>query len=328
MPKKITATIAIPTYNGEQYLRELLTAVFSQVFSEPYEVLVIDSGSKDRTLEIIADFPKVRLHSIPNSEFGHGRTRNLAAQMASGEFMVYLSHDAVPSHDRWLEYMLEPFALNDKVACVFGKQIPRAHSDATTKREVSSVFNSLGPDHSISINRKGSLLSGKEYGPFLTFFSDVNSAVRRDFLLHEIPYRDVAYSEDQLLGKDVLFKGYLKAYTPLGSVFHSNEYSLGDYFYRKHDEHMGIFNTLGVLPLPGILPHIRLAATNTFRDFIFTLKDKDYGLKRKLYNIMTCWYRNVGREYGAYLVAQESHRNKIGSKYSLEARVKQKYDKT
>ena len=136
------ATVFIPTYNGEEYLEQLLTQVFDQI-NVTFEVLIIDSGSKDSTLDIIKRFPKVQLHQIPNSEFGHGKTRNLAARMAKGEFIVYLSQDAVPAHNRWLEFMIEPFYMSPAVAGVVGKQEPRPHCDATTKREVKTVFSNI-----------------------------------------------------------------------------------------------------------------------------------------------------------------------------------------
>jgi rhamnosyltransferase len=116
-------TIAIPTFNAQEYLRELLESVFTQKTKRSVEVLVIDSGSSDQTLEILKDYPKVRLHQIPNSEFGHGRTRNLAVELAQGEYILFLTQDATPAHKYWLEAMVEPFVISDKVAAIVGKQI-------------------------------------------------------------------------------------------------------------------------------------------------------------------------------------------------------------
>src|SRR3954451_2257736 len=124
-PGDLLATVVVLTYNGERYLRDLLTAVTGQRIDGEFEILVIDSGSTDATLDIVAGFPRVRLLQIPNSEFGHGRTRNLAAHEARGRYVAYLTHDAVPAHDRWLYELLKPFELNDRVAAVMGSQIPR-----------------------------------------------------------------------------------------------------------------------------------------------------------------------------------------------------------
>ncbi|MBI5357968.1 glycosyltransferase family 2 protein [Candidatus Saccharibacteria bacterium] len=321
--QSIKATVFIPTYNGERYLSDLLKGVFKQDLPYPFEVLIIDSGSKDKTLEIIKRFPKVKLHQIPNSEYGHGKTRNLAAQMANGEFVVYLSQDAVPLNKRWLEYMIEPFLVSDKIFCVYGRQVPRPFCDATTKREVSGAFRPLGTDHSIIIQRKRSLVTNKIAKPYLTFFSDVNSAVRRDYILNKIPYRDIRYSEDQFLGKDVLDADYFKAYAPLGAVAHSNEYRLRDYFYRKYDENLGIYETIGILPPPGKLFHIRKSITDTLRDYLFIVRDEDFTFLQKIRNFGSSTIRNPLKQLAAYLIANKKHRKKNGLDFSLEAKNKQ-----
>lgn len=323
--KSIKASIFIPTYNGEKYLGDLLKAVFRQKLPYEYEVLIIDSGSTDKTLDIIKKFPKVQLHQIPNSEYGHGKTRNLAAQMAKGEFVVYLSQDAVPLNNRWLEYMIEPFLISEKVFCVYGQQVPRPFCDATTKREVTYAFRPLGNEQSVMIQRKRSLVTGKIAKPYLTFFSDVNSAVRRDYILNKIPYRDVRYSEDQFLGKDVMQAGYFKVYSPLGAVAHSNEYRLREYFYRKYDENLGIFESIGVLPPAGKLYHVRKSFGDTLRDYVFIVRDTDYTFMQKLRNIISSTARNPLKQFAAYLIANPKHREKHGLKYSLEAQNSKKH---
>src|SRR5580700_7372131 len=110
------ATIVLLTFNAKPWVRELVEGALNQKTDFDYEILAIDSGSKDGTVEILQDYDKkekrVRLHQIPNSEFGHGKTRNYAAKMAKGEFVVYLTHDAVPAADYWLSEMLKPFDIN------------------------------------------------------------------------------------------------------------------------------------------------------------------------------------------------------------------------
>ena len=118
-------TVAILTYNGEVYLEQILREVSAQVLSGQIEILVIDSGSTDSTLDIVRRFPNAILHEIPNAEFGHGRTRNLAARLATGEYIAFLTHDAIPVSREWLREILAPFALDDSIVAVMGKQIPR-----------------------------------------------------------------------------------------------------------------------------------------------------------------------------------------------------------
>lgn len=314
-------TVCIPTYNGEEFLKDVLNGVFLQKCSFDYEVLVIDSGSSDKTLDIIAKFPKARLHQIPNSEFGHGKTRNLAAQLANGEIMVYLTQDAVPATKKWLEYMIEPFAISPKVVCVFGKQIPRVTCVAPLKREIMSAFNALGPDHSLMIHRGTSLVSDQKFKHTLTFFSDVNSAVKRDLLLNTIPFRDVAYSEDQALGVDVLKAGYLKAYTPFGAVYHSHDYPLKKYFHRKYDEYVGLQKTVGHVLKPSIRHMLYAIFRMSVADYLFILRDPAYSWKRKLYNLAVSPLYNIALQQAIRLSFKSE---RYHEKLSLEARMKKK----
>src|SRR5256885_16600781 len=90
-PSEMKATIAIPTYNGIERIGELLDSCLRQEADFEVEVLVIDSGSTDRTLDAGRKRAAVRLHEIPKSSFRHGRTRNLAGEMARGDFCAFLT---------------------------------------------------------------------------------------------------------------------------------------------------------------------------------------------------------------------------------------------
>ena len=156
------ATVAILTYNGEQYLREVLDAVTGQEADFEYEVLVIDSGSTDGTLDLVRSYRSVRLHEIPNGEFGHGRTRNLAVSLAKGDFVAFLTQDAVPADPGWLSEMLRPFEISPDVAGVFGRQVPRPDCCPTVKRDVTKVFAGLGPDTAVLLQRRTPALSDEQ----------------------------------------------------------------------------------------------------------------------------------------------------------------------
>jgi len=72
----IDASVIIPVKNGAEFLDEVLTAISAQVSQFAFEVLVIDSGSSDDSLQIAARH-NVTLVTIPPHEFNHGETRNL-----------------------------------------------------------------------------------------------------------------------------------------------------------------------------------------------------------------------------------------------------------
>jgi len=236
----VDATVFVPTFNGEKYLERLLTAVEAQDFTGNFEILIIDSGSTDATLEIIARHPSVRLVQIPSSEFGHGKTRNLAASLARGTNVAFLSHDAVPVGAGWLTSLvapLDPAGLN--CVAVVGKQEARSDCFPLLKYEIEGVFARCGPDGAVTVV-DGSMVAADSLGEGELFYSDVNSATRREHLLTVIPYRDVNYSEDMAFARDLLFAGYSKAYQPAALVEHSNDVTLAEYGMRIFDENLGM----------------------------------------------------------------------------------------
>lgn len=295
-------SVFVPVYNGEKYLSELIEAVLSQVMPRGYklEFLMTDSGSTDRSVEIIKHYgSKIHLNEIPNSEYGHGKTRQKAAEKSKGEFILYLSQDATPTSTRWIIDMIEPFFISDKVGAVFGRQIPRPTSVPTIKREVSSVFDALGVLDSLVLHRERSLVDDAPVNQLNTFFSDVNSAVRKD-LIAKIPFQDLKYAEDQALAKDIQSNGYLKAYSARGAVWHSNEYNISEFRKRKYDEYVGLINSVGY----NITHPLRTALLGwikpTLKDMLFTLRDPEYSNKRKLYYLVIAIGYNLSVVWGRY----------------------------
>ena len=277
------ATVAILTFNGEIYLERILRDVLAQQLDGDFEVLVVDSGSTDATLDIVRKFPSVRLHEIPNAEFGHGRTRNLAAQLAHGTFIAYLTHDAIPASTQWLRELLAPFALDESIVAVMGKQIPRAGCFPLLKYEIQGVFAGLGPDFGTSIFYKDSFVQSEGVLNAISFYSDVNSAARRDFLLNTIPYRDVRYAEDQLFGKDLIEAGFRKAYAGRAAVEHSNDLTLAEYRERIFDETVGLRQIGFPIPVLERSGQMRLTVRGILGDSFRIARDSEFSWKRKLY---------------------------------------------
>lgn len=314
-------TVAILTFNAQEFLKDVLDAVSAQKTKRKVEILVIDSGSTDHTLEILKKYPKIRLHQIPNSEFGHGKTRNQASELATGEYILYLTQDAVPADQYWLEAMVEPFELSDKVGCVVGKQIPWPNTPVTIKREVYSVFRGLGPDDSITLHRKNVLTD--KFGFTNTFLSNTNSAVRKD-LLKKIPFRDVNYAEDQGLGIDMLEAGYYKAYSPLGAVNHSHNYGVREYFRRKFDEYVGLRMTTGYKATASYKELLIGSIKSTVRDWLFLFRDKEYSAGQKFRDFFKAPFYNFGLRLAIRAANSQAISNRLHGKFSLEARARDK----
>lgn len=292
------ATVVILSYNGERYLGDILGALSVQEIDGEFEVLVIDSGSTDSTLDIVARFPDVRLHTIPNTEFGHGKTRNLAAQLATGTYVVYLTHDAVPSHARWLYEILKPFEMNDKIAAVMGSQIPRPWCFPLLKYEIQSVFRGFGPGFGTTLFYEDTFVQDEGMRNAVTFYSDVNSAARRDVLVGAVPYRDVSYAEDQLLGRDLIAAGLFKAYAARASVVHSNDMTLREYDDRMFEETQGLREVGIAVAVPSALVVSKMVVRGVVKDLVSIARDPEYGPRRKLYFAATNWLYHLQKWRG------------------------------
>ena len=119
----VDVSIVILTKDAGSQFRDLLKAILSQNTKYKFEVIVVDSGSNDETLKIAKEF-KTKLFKIPPEEFGHGKTRNYGAKLAKGNFLVFLTHDALPSGNDWLDQLLAPFS-EDQVVGIYARQIPK-----------------------------------------------------------------------------------------------------------------------------------------------------------------------------------------------------------
>jgi rhamnosyltransferase len=277
--ESVDVTVVIPTLNGERYLADVLDAIAGQDFAGVVETLIIDSGSTDATLDVVRARPTVRLHEIPNEEFGHGRTRNLGARLARGRIIVFLTQDATPAASDWLQALVAPLE-EPGVEAVVGRQIPRRHAFPLQKYDIERVFAAQGPADAPTIVEAAGR-SGAELDD-AAFYSDVNSATHRAFLLETVPFRDVPYSEDYAFARDVLEAGYRKAYAPGGAVWHSNDMGVHEYAARMFDETLGL-RRLG-LPAPrlSLVGSLLRAVKWSLVDSVQIVRDPEYSLGERL----------------------------------------------
>lgn len=116
-------SVIIPTLNAEHDIEGLLTVLGRQSI-QPIETLVVDSASEDRTIELIQKHKGVRLLQIDRQDFNHGGTRDLALRESRGDFVCFLTQDALPVSDDYLELLVAPMVDDSEIALVSGRQLP------------------------------------------------------------------------------------------------------------------------------------------------------------------------------------------------------------
>lgn len=219
-------SVVIPVKNGGPGLARCLAGVAAQQIDEEVEIVVVDSGSIDGSLER-ARAAGALVHEIPAEEFGHGRTRNVGVSLAAGDLIVFTSQDAAADGEHWLSNLAGAARSRPDVAGAYGRQLP--HSDA---RPPERFFLDFLYGSEPRVQQLG---ESEELTFEATLFSNANSAIRRE-VLEEFPFReDLTMSEDQEWSRRVMRGGLVIVYEPRAAVRHSHAYTIGSAFRRFFD---------------------------------------------------------------------------------------------
>lgn len=257
-------SVVIPVLNAACFLPELFRALKNQKPFPPREIVLVDSGSTDNTIEIASKHQNVRI--VPIRNFSHGRSRNLGAKNATGEIIVLMTQDALPRDETWLKKLLEPFS-DKKVAAVYSRQVPKPDAIFTERFFMMTRF----PD-SLSLRKKKTTNDG-ELTLEKVFFSNVSSAIRRSILL-QYPFDEtLIMSEDQQLSRDLLNAGYTVVYAPDSVVIHSHNYTLASVFKRYFDS---VYSLTLIFPGHGVKTSVCMGANYLLKEIVYVLRNYPY----------------------------------------------------
>src|SRR5882672_4408393 len=116
-------TIIIRSFNEGWALRQTLPALAAQEYKN-WELIVIDSGSTDGSVELIRQAAPRHFIQIAPHEYNPARVMNQGMQRARSGHGIFLNADATPQGANWLRPLVREL-LDPQVAAVFGRQIPR-----------------------------------------------------------------------------------------------------------------------------------------------------------------------------------------------------------
>lgn len=293
-------SIIIPTKNAGSSFRGVLDAVFTQKTDLEYEVICVDSGSKDDTVETIKSFP-CRLFQIEPEEFGHGKTRNFGAQQGSGEYIVFITQDALPASKTWLQNLVEAMKLDSMVVGGFGIHYVYPDCNILDKRDITAHFASFGEENKVLyIDDQKRYEEDSFYYHMASFFSDNNSCIRRD-VWEEYPYPEVDFAEDQIWMRAMLERGYRKVYCPYAPVYHSHNYKLTEFFSRYYDEYQALYTLFGSFLIVERWKQVPRAVGSAIKRDIAYVRSQDMSRSNKLYWIHYCIWREAFKFIGGYL---------------------------
>ena len=227
----MSVSIIIPPRNGSTTLRELLAGLTIQSLPAE-EIIVIDSGSEDDTVDVAGSYG-TRVHSIDPGSFDHGATRTKASKMAGGEILIFMTQDVLVASRDTIQRLSAPIRKSEEICLSYGRQLPSFQ--ATQISAHLREFNYPDESHVRSFADRG------KYG-FQTVFVSNSCAAYRHSDLAEIGYfeSDLIFGEDSCAAGRLLEKGGKIAYSADAVVYHSHNYSWMEDFHRYFD--IGVFH--------------------------------------------------------------------------------------
>lgn len=246
-------SIIIRAHNEEKFIGKLFETIFKQTFIDQTEVILVDSGSKDRTVAIASLFPVKVVHIAPH-EFTFGRALNKGIEVAQGEILIFASAHVYPTDEKWIENLVKPFG-NEKIAVSYGRQI----GNEITKYSEHQIFKKWFPAESHPVQKH-------------PFSNNANCAIRKSLWTQQPYDENVTGLEDLDWANKILDKGYWISYVAEASIVHIHEETLTKIRNRYKREAIAYKKIFPEAHF-SFLDFIWLFFSNTFSDYVHALRE-------------------------------------------------------
>ncbi|MEQ8821111.1 MAG: glycosyltransferase family 2 protein [Sumerlaeia bacterium] len=253
-PDQPKASVIIRTYNEARHLPEVLKRLAGQD-RQDFEVIVVDSGSTDKTVAI-AELAGARLVHIEKSQFTFGRSLNMGCEAARGDVLIFISGHCYPMNRRFVDEILKPYEADEKIALVYGMQ----RGGKTTKFSEHCHFIKTFPREPM-IPQEG------------FFCNNANCSIRRS-LWEQRPFNEALTGlEDLEWAKWATEQGWQAAYSAKAGVYHLHDETWKQVFRRYERE---------AIALKNILPDVSFSLFEFVRLFFHSLfLDCRYARRRR-----------------------------------------------
>lgn len=214
-------SIIIPALNSAATISYTLSSIFSNKFPrELFEVLVIDNGSSDRTVEIAERFP-VKIHYCHRR--GIGPPRNFGIKVAEGDIVGFTDSDCIVEKD-WLEKIFNFFEQNSEVDGVGGPVFPYPSSQNKIQRLTGEIF--------VEDQGYPKKIERVEFGSSYGLIFGTNSAYKKEALVSAGGYSEPGGSNLELSWR-LASKGRNLFFDPDIKVYHTFPWSLKSIFKQQ-----------------------------------------------------------------------------------------------
>lgn len=223
-------SVIIPTYNAIDQIGTLLTKLHEQTLN--HELIIIDSSSTDGTAELVSK-SNARFYQITPDAFNHGQTRNMGVELATYDFVVFLTQDAIPADESCLERLLTPLKTIETCVMAYGRQLPYSTASALSQFARMTNYSTM--------SRLKSLRDIAELGIKTCHCSNSFAIYNKKELIRVGGFpTDIILGEDVTVAARFILEGYKLAYCAEAMVFHSHNYTISEEFKRYFD--IGVFH--------------------------------------------------------------------------------------
>ena len=254
-------SIIIRTFNEEKYLSQLLDKILLQdIGLHSVEIIIVDSGSTDNTIEISKKYNCI-IETIRKNEFSFGKSLNIGCRKANGEILVFISGHCIPFDNNWLINLIYPI-IKSIVVLSYGRQI----GNSSSKFSEQQLFEKYYPKESNI--------------PQDSFFcNNANAAIlKSNWEIHEFD-EELTGLEDMHLAKKLYKNGLKIGYVANAVVYHLHHENWKKIKNRYERE---------AIALQKIMPEVQISFLDFIRYFITSVYfDSIIALKKSIY------YRNI-----------------------------------
>jgi rhamnosyltransferase len=214
--------VGILTRNGGKTFARVLDALGEQTTPWPFEIVVLDSASKDGS-DVLAQQHGARVEAYRPAKFRFGMARDRLFEICRGQVVVTISQDVVPAAPSWLETLVSPILAGQAEACV-GAQLPPPGT------------YSFYWDYHGSWLRSVAVAFDQAYGQIAISCSDL--ALSRA-TWEKLRFGDVEAIEDRGLQIKMHQSGCRMKYVAQALSFHGHDYTWKELFNRNGSFAMG-----------------------------------------------------------------------------------------
>lgn len=217
---KFSISVIIPTNSTNKNLEPLIQKINQQKGIQDLEIILIYSGSKE--LEPFEKFHSLKVITIKPNEFNFGLTRNLGIKKAKGDYIIFLSDDAIPISDRLFYDLCKAISGDKNIAASCAKQISRSDSDLMHLFSLNGYYKMLELEknritHCENFDELNSVEKRK-----VCQIDNVCSCYKKDVLLKYF-FKKILCAEDLELGIRFVKDGYMIAQLTSTGVIHSHK---------------------------------------------------------------------------------------------------------